>query len=193
MIGSGVRLARDRSAADVRKGSQGKSMRYGPLILLLVSLPGLSPAEERAFGFAGDYESRAFAYRLDLPMGTWFQWSDLRDDYTYADSGYLGIKGYGAVVMPVCWRGERPPQPALLEIFMQRFGEDYPTPFVRSESHVEKGKATGTYLVGNEPVDGEEYTYHFWIVANDSCAYSFAAWGPAAGEDTVADLQALIL
>jgi tetratricopeptide (TPR) repeat protein len=166
-------------------------MRYGRLILLLVLLPGLSPAGDRSFRFGGDYESQAFAYRIDLPMGTWFQWSDLNDDYTYADSGYLGIKGYGAVVMPVCWRGERPPQAAILEIFMQRFGEDYPTPFARSESAVTKGAATGSYLVGNETVEGEEYTYHFWIVANDSCAYSFAAWGPAANDDTVADLQAL--
>jgi transglutaminase-like putative cysteine protease len=154
-------------------------------------LPGLSQAGEPAFGIGGDYESRAFAYRLDVPMGSWFKWSDLKDDYTYADSGYLGIKGYGAVVMPVCWQGERPPQTALLEIFMQRFGEEYPTPFVQSESEVTKGTASGTYLVGNEPVDDEEYTYHFWIVANDACGYSFAAWGPADSDDTVGDLQAL--
>jgi tetratricopeptide (TPR) repeat protein len=166
-------------------------MRFGPLILLLTLLPCLSSADDTAFGIGGDYESRAFAYGLDVPMGSWFRWRDLQDDYTYADSGYLGMKGYGAVVMPVCWRGEGPPHTALLEIFMQRFGEEYPTSFVQSETAVTKGDSIGTYLVGNEPVDDEEFTYHFWIVANDACAYSFAAWGPADSDDTVDDLQAL--
>ena len=78
-------------------------MRYGSIILLFVLLPALSPAEEQSFGFSGDYESPVFAYSLDVPTGTWFRWADLKDDYTYADSGYLGIRGYGAVVMPVCW------------------------------------------------------------------------------------------
>jgi transglutaminase-like putative cysteine protease len=166
-------------------------MRYGPLTLLLTLLPGMSPADETVSGVDGNYESQAFAYRVEVPMGTWFKWPDLQDEYTYADSGYLGIKGYGAVVMPVCWQGDRPPRTALLEIFMQRFGESYPTSFIQTETDVTKDSATGSYLVGNEAVDDEEYTYHFWIVANDSCAYSFAAWGPAANEDTIADLQAL--
>jgi len=166
-------------------------MRFGALLLTLLLLPALTHADEEGFKLGGSHESRAFAYEVDVPLGTWFKWSDLEDDYSYADSGFLGIEGYGAVVMPVCWEGSRPTQQALLEIFMERFGEDYPSAFVRSETEVRKGDATGTYLIGNEPVDGEDYTYHFWVVANDTCAYTFAAWGPAAEKDTASDLQAL--
>ncbi len=166
-------------------------MRYGALLLTLFLLPALTQADDEGFKLGGSHESRAFAYEVDVPLGTWFKWSDLEDDYNYADSGFLGIEGYGAVVLPVCWEGPRPTQLALLEVFMERFGEDYPTPFVHSETDVSKGDATGTYLAGNEPVDGEDFEYHFWIVANDTCAYTFAAWGPAAEDDTARDLQAL--
>ncbi len=160
-------------------------------MLTLFLLPGLVQADDEGVSLGGSYKSQTFAYELDAPLGVWFKWSDLEDDYAYADSGTLGLKGYGAVVMPVCWDGARPTPLALLEIFMERFGEDYPTPFVLSETAVNKGGATGTYLVGNEPVDDEQYTYHFWIVANDSCAYTLAAWGPADEKDTVPDVQAL--
>jgi tetratricopeptide (TPR) repeat protein len=166
-------------------------MRYGALLLTLFVLPVLTVADEKSFEFGGSHKSRAFAYEIDVPLGSWFRWSDLEDDYQYADSGFLGIEGYGAVVMPVCWEGPRPAHLALLEVFMERFGEDYPTPFVHSETDIRKGDATGTHLVGNEPVDGEEFAYHFWIVSNDTCAYNFAAWGPAAEADTASDLQAL--
>jgi tetratricopeptide (TPR) repeat protein len=93
--------------------------------------------------------------------------------------------------MPVCWQGERPSQLALLEVFLSRFGEDYPTPFVDSESEVSKGSANGTHLVGTETVDGKDYTYHFWIIASDSCAYTLAAWGLANDARTARDLLAL--
>lgn len=166
-------------------------MRYGALLLTLFVLPALTLADEESFKLGGDHESRAFAYEIDVPLGSWFKWSDLEDDYPYADAGFLGIEGYGAVLMPVCWEGPRPTQLALLEVFLERFGEDYPTPFVQSETDISKGDATGTHLVGNEPVDGEEFTYHFWIVSHDHCAYNFAAWGPAAEADTAGDLEAL--
>ena len=93
--------------------------------------------------------------------------------------------------MPFCWQGERPTQLAHLEVLLSRFGEDYPTPFVDSETEVSKGRASGSYLVGNEAVDGEDYTYHFWIVASESCAYTLAAWGPANDARTLRDLRAL--
>jgi tetratricopeptide (TPR) repeat protein len=166
-------------------------MRYGALLLTLFVLPALTLADEESFKLGGSHKSRAFAYEIDAPLGSWFRWSDLEEDYQFADSGFLGIEGYGAVLMPVCWKGPRPTQLALLEVFMERFGEDYPTPFVQSETDVSKGDATGTHLVGNEPVDGEEFTYHFWIVSNDNCAYNFAAWGPADETDTAGDLEAL--
>ena len=160
-------------------------------MLTLFLLPGLVQADDEGVSLGGSYKSQTFAYELDAPLGVWFKWPDLEDDYAYADSGTLGLKGYGAVVMPVCWDGARPTQLALLEVFMERFGEDYPTSFVRSETAVNKGDATGNYLVGNEPVNDEDYAYHFWIIANDQCAYTFAAWGPADEKDTVSDLQAL--
>jgi tetratricopeptide (TPR) repeat protein len=166
-------------------------MRIGALLLTLFLFHGPAQADDEGPGLGGSHNSQTFAYELDAPLGVWFKWSDLEDDYVYADSGTLALKGYGAVVMPVCWDGARPTQLALLEVFMERFGEEYPTSFVRSEAAVAKGDATGTYLVGNEPVDDEDYTYHFWIVANDQCAYTFAAWGPVDEKDTVRDLQAL--
>jgi hypothetical protein len=166
-------------------------MRYRALMLTLLLLPVQLLAGEDGYGPEARYSSSAFAYQVDPPAGMWVPWSALDDDYAHADAGYLGVSGYGAVVMPVCWVGERPSRLALLEVFLSRFGEDYPTPFIDTESEVGKGAASGTYLVGNEAVDGEEYTYHFWIVANESCAYTLAAWGPADDPGTARDLHAL--
>ena len=157
------------------------------LALLLTPLSAVADGQD--LGPAGGHRSDAFGYSLDVPAGTWLPWSNLEEDYTYADAGFLSMKGYGVVTMPVCWQGERPNQLALLEVFMERFGEEYPTPFVESETEVRKGDATGTYLVGSEPVDDEDYTYHFWIVANSTCAYTLAAWGPAGKLTTLTDLQ----
>ncbi|MCH7835035.1 MAG: DUF3857 domain-containing protein, partial [Proteobacteria bacterium] len=121
----------------------------------------------------------------------WLPWSDLDDDYSYADVGALATKGYGAVVMPVCWQGQRPTQLALVDVYMEQFGEQYPTSFITFEAPIEKGDANGTYLVGSEPVDDVDYDYYFWIVANDNCAYTLSAWGPAESEETESDLKAL--
>ena len=166
-------------------------MRYRAPTLLLLLLPLHLLAGEDELDPGASYSSAAFAYEIEPPAGTWVRWSALADDYAHADVGYLGVNGYGAVVMPVCWQGEKPSQLALLEVFLSRFGEDYPTPFVDSESEVSKGSANGTYLVGTEAVDGEDYTYHFWIIASDSCAYTLAAWGLANDARTVRDLHAL--
>ena len=138
-----------------------------------------------------DYHSSAFAYGLKADQSLWLPWSDLDDDYSYADVGALGTKGYGAVVMPVCWQGPRPTQLALLDVYMEQFGEEYPTPFISFEAPIKKGDVSGTYLVGTEPVDDIDYTYYFWIVANDACAYTLSAWGPAESEETQGDLKAL--
>jgi len=166
-------------------------MRHGALLLAVLLLPATLPADAAGRGPDEARASAAFGYELDAPRADWIPWSDVGDDYGYADAGYLGIAGYGAVVMPVCWQGPAPEQLALLEVFMARFGEDYPSPFIRSETEVRKDGAVGKHLVGNEPVDGEDYTYHFWVVANEHCAYTLAAWGPTAGPDTAADLQVL--
>jgi len=164
-------------------------MRYRALLLTLSLLPLQLLAGDDVPGAAGRYLSGAFAYEIDPPAGTWLPWPALEDDYPHADVGYLGINGYGAVIMPVCWQGAAPSRLALLETFLARFGEDYPTPFIHGESEVGKDGAAGTYLVGNELISGEDYTYHFWIVSNDSCAYTLAAWGPAANPATVGDLR----
>ena len=164
-------------------------MRYRALLLTLSLLPLQLLAGGDVPTAAGRHVSGAFAYEIDPPAGTWAPWPALHDDYPHADVGYLGINGYGAVVMPVCWRGAAPSRLALLETFLSRFGEDYPTPFIHGESEVGKDGAAGTYLVGNELIDGEDYTYHFWIVSNDSCAYTLAAWGPAVSPTTVGDLR----
>lgn len=166
-------------------------MRYRALLLTLSLLPMQLPAADAVPGPTGRYVSDAFAYEIDPPEGTWVSWPALADDYAYADVGFLSERGYGAVVMPVCWQGEAPSRLALLEVFLARFGEDYPTPFIHSESDVAKDGATGTRLVGDDEVDGLEFNYRFWIVANENCAYTLAAWGPANSPDTPRDLQTL--
>ncbi len=164
-------------------------MRFRALLLTLSLLPVQLLAGDDAPDTAGRYNSDAFAYEIDPPAGTWLSWPALEDDYPHADVGYVGINGYGAVVMPLCWQGGAPSRLALLETFLSRFGEDYPTPFIHTESEISKDGAVGSYLVGNEPVDGEDYAYHFWIVANENCAYTLAAWGPARDPATAGDLR----
>jgi transglutaminase-like putative cysteine protease/tetratricopeptide (TPR) repeat protein len=166
-------------------------MHYRALTLALLLLAPPLLAGEGGFGPGEHYSSRTYGYEIDPPAGVWVPWPALEEDYARADTGYLGAKGYGAVVMPVCWQGEGPSQLALAEVFLARFGEDYPTPFIHQESQVQKGSAGGVYLVGNEETEGTDYTYHFWIVANDRCAYTLAAWGPADEPGTFRDLQAL--
>ena len=166
-------------------------MRYRALLLILSLLPVQLLAAADRTGVAGRHVSDAFAYEIDPPAGAWAPWPDLAEDYANADVGFLSVNGYGAVVMPVCWQGEAPSRLALLDVFLARFGEDYPTPFIHTESEVSKGDAQGRYLLGNEEVDGSNYAYHFWVVANDNCAYSLAAWGPSDDPRTAQDLHAL--
>lgn len=170
------------------------------ILLAITLLPLISAADDPVSKPAGratdmksvvDYHSSAFAYRLKADHKLWLPWSDLDDDYSYADVGALATKGYGAVVMPVCWQGQRPTQLALVDVYMEQFGEQYPTSFITFEAPIEKGDANGTYLVGSEPVDDVDYDYYFWIVANDNCAYTLSAWGPAESEETESDLKAL--
>ena len=162
-------------------------MRFWALALLLLPA-ALLTAQERSG--QSDYRSEVFGYAFVAPQLMWVPWSDLGDDYEYADAGFLGVKGYGAVIMPFCWQGSPPNQVALNEVFLERFGESYPTPFIDSETEIERDGMRGAYLVGEDSVDGDTYTYHFWIVANERCAYSFAAWGPADASGTVDDLRA---
>ncbi len=164
-------------------------MRYRALLLTLSLLPMQVLAGDDVPAPGGPYVSGAFAYEIDPPAGTWTPWPALEDDYAHADAGYVSARGYGAVIMPLCWQGAAPSRLALLEVFLSRFGEDYPTPFIHTESEIRRDGAVGTHLVGNESVDSEDYTYHFWIVANDSCAYTLAAWGPARDPATVGDLR----
>lgn len=126
-----------------------------------------------------DYRSATFAYRFQARGNGWFAWSDLKDTNDGADIGALSARGFGSVVMPVCWRGERPTDNAVYSVMMQQFGEDYPSDFISSESDVVKGPASGKLLVGVDTSDGEEYLYHTWVVASEQCAYALAAWGPA--------------
>jgi len=139
----------------------------------------------------GDYESAAFAYRMKADPNLWFPWTDYEEDYALADIGALGAKGYGAVLMPFCWSGERPNQLALLDVFMEQFGEDYPSALITREEDIEKGDAKGMYLSGQDTADDEEYLYEFRMVANDRCAYALGSWGPVAMKDTARDSAAL--
>ena len=128
-------------------------MRHRAMTLTLLLIPMQLLAGADDYGPGARYASSAYAYESEPPPGLWVPWSALEDDYARADSGYLGVSGYGAVVMPVCWQGEAPSQLALLEVFMSRFGEDYPTPFIHTEADVDKDDATGRHLVGSEAVD----------------------------------------
>jgi tetratricopeptide (TPR) repeat protein len=166
-------------------------MQNRALLLTLSLLPVQLLGADDGYGVDGHYRSGTFAYEIGSPADIWAPWSALEDDYAHADSDYLGVFGYGSVVMPVCWQGERPSQNVLLDVFLSRFGEDYPTPFIKSESDVDKNGASGRYLRGAEEVDGREFAYHFWIVANEHCAYTLAAWGPADDARTTGYLQDL--
>ena len=170
--------------------------RFGEILvaLLLVFIAVTDTAAERALPGTLDreaYESPSFGWRMETRDGAWSPWRDLGDDYPHAEYGLLSHKGYGAVVLPMCWEGERPTELALLDVFMAQFGEQYPTPFVREQRVVHKGEASGSYLFGIEPVGDEDYAYHFWVVANARCAYTLAAWGPARLEATRRDLNRL--
>ncbi len=138
-----------------------------------------------------DYRSATFGYRFQARDRGWFSWTDLAESNEGADFGALAARGYGAVVMPVCWEGPRPTNNALYRMMMQQFGEDYPSDFVTEEFDVEKDGATGKLLVGREENEGELYIYYQWIVANENCAYMLAAWGENSGRTVRKDLEQL--
>ena len=133
------------------------------------------------------YRSEAFAYALSSDSDIWFPWSAYSEDYPFADIGALGAKGYGAVLMPVCWQGTPPNRAALLDVFMEQFGEEYPSSFISNEQGIEKDGALGLYMSGKDLADGETYLYEFWMASNDRCAYVLGTWGPDALPDTRED------
>ena len=134
---------------------------------------------DRQVGSVRDYRSTTFGYRFRASDRRWYPWNDIAETNEGADFGALGLGDYGAVVMPVCWNGARPADNVLYRVMMQQFGEDYPSAFITREEAVGKDGATGKLLFGTDTVDGELYAYYQWIVANDRCAYTLAAWGPA--------------
>jgi len=136
-----------------------------------------------------DYRSTTFGYRFRARDRGWYSWTDLADTNEGADFGALATRGYGAVVMPVCWEGPRPTNNAIYRVMMQQFGEDYPSDFITEEFDIEKDGATGKLLVGREKNDGEWYVYYQWIVANDHCSYTLAAWGEDEGKRVRRDLE----
>ncbi len=138
-----------------------------------------------------DYRSPTFGYRFRARARGWFPWGDLAETNDGADVGALSSKGYGAIVMPVCWDGPAPTADAIYRIVMQQFGEDYPSEFISEERDAEKGNARGKLLIGVEENDGDEYRYYQWIVANERCAYTLAAWGLTSEPDVDTDLQGL--
>jgi len=138
-----------------------------------------------------DYGSEVFGYRFRARAHNWFEWSDLKESNEGADIGVLSTRGYGAVVMPFCWQGERPTDNAVYRVMMQQLGEDYPSDFITEEHDIEKSGATGKLLTGVEKTEDGEYLYHQWIVANEHCAYTLSAWGPVSQKKTKSDLSQL--
>jgi len=138
-----------------------------------------------------DYRSATFGYRFRAQRGGWYEWPDLEGAADGADVGALSAHGFGTAVMPVCWLGNRPTDNAIFSVMMQQFGEDYPSDFITEEIPVSKGDATGKLLIGTEEVEGEDYLYYQWIVANDRCAYTLAGWGPADRRDVRSKLNKL--
>ncbi len=140
-----------------------------------------------------DYRSSVFGYRFKARDSGWYDWSDLSESNDGADVGALSAKGYGTVVMPVCWLGKRPTDNAVYRVMMQQFGEDYPADFITEEHEIEKDGAAGKLLMGIEPPEDEDddYLYKVWVVANDRCAYALAAWGPAGNKSAEKQLDRL--
>ncbi len=138
-----------------------------------------------------EYFSKTFAYRFRASDKGWFSWADLADDYEAADLGALSSKGYGAVVLPVCWNGPKPAEAAIYEVMMQQFGETYPSDFIREERPIDRTGVTGRLFLGRESNGDEDYDYFLWVVANDQCAYTLAAWGPVRDKRAAKVLEGL--
>jgi len=136
-----------------------------------------------------DYRSTTFGYRFRARDRGWYSWTEIAETNEGADFGALAARGYGAVVMPACWDGPRPTNSAIYRVMMQQFGEDYPSDFITEEFDIEKSGATGKLLVGREENEGEWYVYYQWIVANEHCSYTVAAWGEDDGKRVRKDLE----
>jgi len=136
-----------------------------------------------------NYRSATFGYRFRARDRGWYGWTDLAETNEGADFGALAARGYGAVVMPACWEGTRPTNNAIYRVMMQQFGEDYPSDFITEEFDIEKDGATGKLFIGREEDDGEWYRYYQWIVANENCSYTLAAWGEDGGKAIRKDLE----
>ncbi len=136
-----------------------------------------------------NYHSTTYGYRFRARDRGWYAWTDLADTNEGADFGALAARGYGAVVMPVCWNGPRPTDNVIYRVVMQQFGEDYPSDFITEELDIEKDGATGKLIVGREEAEGEAYAYYQWIVANEQCSYTVAAWGPESSRTLKKDLE----
>ena len=138
-----------------------------------------------------DYRSATFGYRFRARDRGWYGWSDLSETNEGADFGALAARGYGTAVMPMCWEGARPTNNAIYRVMMQQFGEDYPSDFITEELDIEKDGATGKLLIGREENEGELYIYYQWIVANEHCSYTLAAWGAEDRRTVQKDLEKL--
>jgi tetratricopeptide (TPR) repeat protein/transglutaminase-like putative cysteine protease len=138
-----------------------------------------------------DYRSGTFGYRFRARDRRWYGWTDLTETNEGADFGALSARGYGTAVMPVCWEGARPTNNAIYRVMMQQFGEDYPSNFITEELDIEKDGATGKLLFGREENEGEWYIYYQWIVVNEDCSYTLAAWGAEEERTVRKDLEKL--
>lgn len=138
-----------------------------------------------------DHDSKTFAYRFRADKKDWFGWTDLAEDYEGADLGALSSKGYGAVVLPVCWSGSKPAENAIYSVMMQQFGEGYPSKFIKEERPLEREGVTGRQFIGREKSGDEEYDYFLWVAANEQCAYTLAGWGPVGDRRSADALAAL--
>lgn len=131
-----------------------------------------------------NFRSDVFGYHFKARASGWHNWSQLKKQSDGADVGALAARGYGTLVMPVCWRGSKPPDNAIYSMMMQQFDEDYPSDFIEHEEPIQKGAASGRLLVGTEQTEDGKQIYKQWIVATDRCAYMLSAWGPAGNKST---------
>ena len=155
------------------------------------SFIGDAPEMSAAVKQVDDYRSTTFAYQMKASARVWSPWTDFKEDYPLADIGLLGAGSYGAVMLPFCWNGQRPNEIALLDVFMERFGEEYPAAFITHEEPLTKGDASGIFLSGADMAEADEYLYEFRMVANDQCAYMLGTWGPADNRRTKKESAAL--
>lgn len=121
-------------------------------------------------------QSTTFGYSFQARAGLWFPWVDKDESFDSADVGALSSRGFGAIVSPVCWQSKPPSDEIVLAVLFEEIaGDDGIEKFQIKES-VSKGGAKGNYLTGQRHIDGDEFTYKVWTVANDRCGYLLAGW-----------------